>query len=166
MEAALCESDAGCLPGRVCENGGCEAPCGPDNFCDGSLVCDDVSGRCLEREMCMVEPMSGCLPGRVCENGGCVDACVSDDDCFEETTCNQMTGTCEEAEVCDRDTQCLEGRYCLNGSCQFPCDCPANDPFCSTSECPGSLRCNQVSYQCDELGHLSDDDQCLTGRIL
>ena len=64
----------------VCEDGSCVAPCEDDDACEGVLVCDVNSGRCVLPDSCADD--QGCPEGLVCESNACIEPdCVTNDDC-------------------------------------------------------------------------------------
>ncbi len=117
--------------------------CSSTNDCQAfGLVCDTVSGACLE---CLDD--TTCMTGRKCRlsDHTCVRGCAANTDCRNGRTCDTQTGTCIE---CATDAQCM-GQKCDPSShscvaCLANTDCPQGST-CSGGDCAPSCT---SSAQC------------------
>ncbi|MGC6416393.1 MAG: hypothetical protein ACON3Z_04730, partial [Bradymonadia bacterium] len=164
-----CSENAECAGAEVCDDGRCVAPCVVGE-CDGNLICDVDSGRCIEPLGCLDNP-NICPQGFVCGDGGvCVEApeCNSDMECARDglicddnecvSGCTAVDGLrpCGPGSICDPMTL-----RCIDEGCLGDNDCP--DAFICTPErvcrpgcvlsgvCPGNRVCDGATGICPEL---------------
>src|SRR5947207_6733195 len=115
----LCETDADCGEGLMCNSDGECQPTGEGSTCSPACKMNElcVEGKCL--------PVNGscalgqiCPTGEVCINGACVEQdCSNGKPCPDGTTC--------DGNVCVPDKQCGAcpmGTACEKGQC-VPIDC-------------------------------------------
>ena len=170
---------AECSDNSICESGLCLARDDGSGFC--SLFCSDAQAHCGSDQVCP----------QVLENHGlCFDGCDSNDDCptdevcviepaMDATTaryCRAPLGDSSVGEVCDTNVDCASG-FCVVGyttqtctgdaNCSgvATCDCPPNNPNCSSSErvcvqsqCTELCDPQQGDAQCQDPSH--DFGQC------
>ena len=143
--SALCEGDADCPVGRICQRqtGQCTAGC-VDGGCPNGDVC--VAGRC--KPPCGLD--ADCEAPAVCAAGGkcrIPGTCEARDDCPEpETYCDRETGRC--ADGCREDLDCQDAaKICRGGSCVAK-GCTANYQCAFGQVCDGAGGC--VPYPASE----------------
>jgi len=143
-----CQSDGQCAVDQACRGGKCVPAgnvggnCKFSTECDGALVCNRFSGKCVE-----------CRTGADCGAGGgiCQD------------------GSCKAGQACQSDLQCAEFGMVCNGYACVPCkadaDCP--DGVCLSNTCvpsiicESSLDCASVTSICAEV-YREDTDENLS----
>jgi hypothetical protein len=163
------------VPECVCRGNSCTYPC-EGVVCDGGLVCNPDTGRCVENSCLAL----GCPSGQVCDVAS--RACVTDPcltaGCAADEVCRM--GTCEPscADVtCDAGEICRSGvcatDLCADASCAVTeaCDPATGDcvtSMCGGVSCPESTTCNPVTGACDPdrcIGVTCPDGQeCVAGE--
>lgn len=142
------EGDSLCPSGQVCAGGHCVFPC--TEFCGGALVCDAITGLCVEEGCIGVTCPEGqrcaaggicvgacdgvvCPHGQVCRAGACMDLCatLTCDDC---TVCENgvCVSHCDWAP-CPAGTTCQDDGHCVASACD-QVDCPAGF-HCEGGQC-------------------------------
>lgn len=157
-------NDGRCVDGKCisCPEGAERCPCGPDDACDGDLVC--IGGACTE-DPCPAGT-SGCqCDGETCDDGlTCMDTtCVDIPECSpggEDCPCDD--------EICDESLRCINSvcRDCPNDTANCPCEDNAclNDLVCDAGTCREALACSEVGcapFQVCEIAAGGQDARCL-----
>ncbi|MEI8254063.1 MAG: MopE-related protein, partial [Deltaproteobacteria bacterium] len=114
-------ADVSCATTQHCINGACLDWCSGVT-CNGGLVCDPHSGRCVENG-CRV--LNNCTGGLICVSNQCVP-----DPCLNVT--------------------CMTGQYCSSGACLALCGtltCPSGQ-VCHAGVCAAPNRCDMLATPC------------------
>ncbi|NOZ02629.1 MAG: hypothetical protein GXP54_12165, partial [Deltaproteobacteria bacterium] len=143
-------------------------PCEGDGDCAG-LVCDPVSGRCVE----CVTSVDCKAAGKFCRDNECLDWECAPGSRFCEgsvlVTCSQEgDGPVDQIE-CDDGDICTEGDVCLGTGCVqgTPKDCD-DDNECTADACDPDTGCVHlnVDIPCDDGNPCTIDDHCLDGTCI
>jgi len=172
--ACVCDEDADCADGEVCDSGSDPALCEPAGCGNGVLEagegCDDANFDNLDgcNTQCLIELGEPCSNGAACASGLCdagtdVCTCADDDDCPLAQICNTASdpnvcvalgcgnGVIELGEGCD-DSNVVAGDGC-DESCRLELDEPCEEGTdCASGACDGVdniCTCNQDN-DCEE----------------
>ncbi len=179
--------DAG-IPDAAIEGGNC-----PEVACDGNLLCDEPTGRCVQcKDDSACANVSDAVRGKLAKCDPrrleCV-ACVRDSDCGAEENCkvdpvnpannrcvdclNQTPGQCDGDEVCDIGSNECTFRCTDLGQCRPPKPICSNVAEAASSgvcvECTDSSHCGGTTRQCNtarkECVECVDDSGCTGGLV-
>ena len=177
----VCQDDADCVEGRICEAGGCVESC-LTRACPGTRVCDVQSGRCPQPEQCFSNDdcdapsrcdiatnacVASCNGAAPCEGGLTCDdellicrGCLDVSDCPNDRwTCNGNTGVCDAPEACVENVDCPDAQVCdvVTGECVEGC---AND-----GECAGNQVCGVASICQENPDGCQAPADCVRNRV-
>ena len=133
--------------------------------CDGSDVCDPVSGLCAQ---CVLPSDCDAIGGR-CILGRCRDAIP----CKTDTACEAVGGVCDGGQCtgCKANSDCKGGRLCRSGACVPVPEACDNIVDCGKWHCDLALSsCVQcmTAADCDEAHHCKGGycvtDVCAPGQ--
>ncbi len=164
-----CDSDL-CWPAEEPGHGECSVYCDATSDCGAGQVCTyrgTEFGRCLRG--CSND--SDCIHGNVCQVSQGVDnqshgycgpplgdkavgeECSSGSECAN-ALCMTMNNTQITGESCDIDAHCESG---------FVCECPPNNPNCSSRTCIQTISEQRCSTICDPANGNAD---CAGGHVM
>jgi len=128
--------------------GVCMPPdCRTGFVCTGGLVCDNVTGQCVQPPPDCRKAGNSCKTGECCHpsTGKCVTDCRICKNCKSTQTCNSSTGICQ-TKVCQVKSTCKSSADCCGLSCKSTtlglgtkrCRCSSSSQ-CGTLSCKTNL---------------------------
>lgn len=145
---AICQSEANCPAGMICDTGKCRPPCFASKDCA-------INEKCFDRR-CLLSCSTDqeCLTGEICHQQRCQIGCRSDNECSYKEAC--ILNSCKN--MCDTPTSCGANGQCTMVAHQPVCTCPAGfsgDP---------KLGCNRLMRMCLSPVDCPDHHICIDGR--